>query len=201
MIFGAICKHVQLCWSQGCLLLSLLVSLLILNAAHREGKPAVRQQSRRQEGRQQAGCRRTTESRSIEKPMCRLFQRIATGKAVKATAEEIAQAKEALDVYGGLPKCDQVAFATSFFSNKNGKNFGFIKEYSEKVQSSKKVKQAMNENHFTRIAVLIVKKHMRASLSHPLTSTPPLLSQYMRFRRIYLCVCWHNSPEIHAIMA
>ena len=113
------------------------------------------------------------------------FTRIAAGKAKKATPEEIAQAKDALDVYGGLPKVDQVAFATSFFSNKNGKNFGFIKEYSEKVQSSKKVKQAMNENHFTRIAVLIVKKHMRASLSHPLTSTPPLLSQYMRFRRIY----------------
>ena len=129
------------------------------------------------------------------------FRRIATGKAVNATPQQIAEAKEALDVYGGLPKCDQVAFATSFFSNKNGKNFGFIKEYSEKVQSAKKVKQAMNENHFTRIAVLIIKKHMRASLSHPLTSTPPLLSQYMRFRRIYLCVCWHNSPEIHAIMA
>ena len=129
------------------------------------------------------------------------FKRVATGQVKKATAEDVAQAKEALDTYGGLPKCDQVAFAKSFFSAKNGKNFGFIKDYTEKVQASKQVKQSINENHFTRIAVLIVKKHMRASLSHPLTSTPPLLSQYMRFRRIYLCVCWHNSPEIHAIMA
>ena len=129
------------------------------------------------------------------------FNRVATGQVKKATPEDIAQAKEALQTLAGLPKCDQDSFAKSFFSSKSNKNFGFIKDYTEKVQASKQVKQAINENHFTRIAVLIVKKHMRASLSHPLTSTPPLLSQYMRFRRIYLCVCWHNSPEIHAIMA
>ena len=129
------------------------------------------------------------------------FNRVANGQVKKATAEEVGQAKEALDTYGGLPKCDQVAFAKSFFSAKNGKNFGFIKDYTERVQACKQVQQSINEKHLTRIAVLIVKKHMRASLSHPLTSTPPLLSQYMRFRRIYLCVCWHNLPEIHAIMA
>ena len=129
------------------------------------------------------------------------FKRVATGLAKKATPEQVAEATEALETYGGLPKCDQLAFANSFFSNKNGKNFGFIKDYTEKVQATKQVEQSMNEKHCTRIAVLIFKKHMRASLSHPLTSTPPLLSQYMRFRRIYLCVCWHNLPEIHAIMA
>ena len=113
------------------------------------------------------------------------FHRVADGKVKKATPQDIAQAKEALQTMAGLPKCDQDSFAKSFFSSKSNKNFGFIKDYTEKVQASKQVKQSINENHFTRIAVLIVKKHMRASLSHPLTSTPPLLSQYMRFRRIY----------------
>ena len=129
------------------------------------------------------------------------FNRVADGKVQKATPEEIAQAKEALSTMAGLPRSDQDSFAKSFFCSRHTKNFGFVKDYTEKVQASKQVTQAINENYLTRIAVLIVKKHMRASLSHPLTSTPLLLSQYMRFRRIYLCVCWHNLPEIHAIMA
>ena len=86
------------------------------------------------------------------------FTRVATGLAKKATPEQVAEAKEALETYGGLPKCDQLAFANSFFSNKNGKNFGFIKDYTERVQACKQVQQSINEKHLTRIAVLIVKK-------------------------------------------
>ena len=86
------------------------------------------------------------------------FNRVANGQAKRATAEEIAQAKEALQTMAGLPKCDQDSFAKCFFDNKRSKNFGFIKDYTEKVQAAKQVTQAINENYLTRIAVLIVKK-------------------------------------------
>ena len=100
------------------------------------------------------------------------FRGVAAGKVKKATKEDVVQAKEALETWDGLPTADQTAFAASFFSNKGTKNFGFIKDYTEKARASKEVTQVVDENYFTRIAVLNVKKHMRASLPHPLYINP-----------------------------
>ena len=87
---------------------------------------------------------------------------MASGDAIKATPEEVDTAKEALATYDRLGNDDQVQFAKAFFSNKGNKTFGFVKDYSEKIQASKIVAEEVQENYYTRIAVLNVNKCMRA---------------------------------------
>ena len=91
------------------------------------------------------------------KSQCRhFFKRCASGEMKKASDEEITQAKEALATYDSLQCEDQTAFAKAFFSNKGSKQFGFVKDYTEKFSAAKKVTQSIQENYFTRIAVLNV---------------------------------------------
>ena len=79
------------------------------------------------------------------------FQRMANGSVKKAGADEVSQAQEALSTFEALEGEDQVKFAKAFYSNKGAKTFGFVKDYSEKMKSSKTSEQSVNENYFTRI--------------------------------------------------
>ena len=88
------------------------------------------------------------------------FQRLANGSAQKAGADQVNEAKEALSTFEALEEEDKVKFAKAFYSNKGTKTFGFVKDYSEKMKSSKTSEQSVNENYFTRIASVNVRTRM-----------------------------------------
>ena len=88
------------------------------------------------------------------------FQRLANGSAQKAGADQVNEAKEALSTFEALEEEDKVKFAKAFYSNKGTKTFGFVKDYSEKMKSSKTSEQSVSENYFTRIASVNVRTKM-----------------------------------------
>ena len=118
----------------------------------------------------------------------------ASGEVRKASPEEVTQAKEALATYDSLQCEDQTAFAKAFFSNKGNKHFGFVKDYTEKVSAAKKITRSIQENYFTRIAVLNFTKYMRASLPHPRYLNPTLTIPAYEVQP-HLLICIHR----HAI--
>ncbi len=81
------------------------------------------------------------------------FSRIVEGKVEKATSEEIEQAKLALATMKKLDETGKLDFAKAFYSNKCSKNFGFVKDYSERVIASKTVTEKIEENYMTRTSV------------------------------------------------
>ncbi len=78
------------------------------------------------------------------------FSRVATGKVAKATTVQVAEAHEALETMASLDERDKTEFAKAFYSNKGTKDFGFVKDYTQKVTAVKKVSQDLEENYFTR---------------------------------------------------
>ncbi len=82
------------------------------------------------------------------------FSRVATGKATKASSDEVAEAKNALQTFQDLDDVGKLEFAKAFYSNKGTKSFGFVKDYSEKAHSSKTVKETIEENYMTRTDVV-----------------------------------------------
>ena len=88
------------------------------------------------------------------------FQRLANGSVKKAGADEVNEAQEALSTFEALEEEDKVKFAKAFYSNKGTKTFGFVKDYSEKMKSSKTSEQTVNENYFTRIVRVNVRTKM-----------------------------------------
>ena len=120
------------------------------------------------------------------------FGRLAKGEVKKATEADVDEAKEAVRTFDRLGSEDQTEFAKAFFSNKGNKTFGFIKDYTEKIKHAKTSTEEILENYFTRIAVLNVKKYMRASLPHPLyinpTPTIPAYEVQPHFRHAIGCL-------------
>ena len=77
------------------------------------------------------------------------FRSVATKK--KATAAEKEEAGVALATFPLLGNSEKTEFARSFFNNKNTKNFGFVKEYTERLTATKSTSQTCQENYYTRI--------------------------------------------------
>ena len=79
------------------------------------------------------------------------FKRLADGKVKKATEEEVKEAETALATFQKLPEADKVAFGQAFFKGKEHKDFGFLKELTDKMTATKVVNRATKENMMTRI--------------------------------------------------
>ena len=59
------------------------------------------------------------------------------GQVAKATDEQKAEAREAVVTMQKLGDKDKVDFAEAFFSAKATKEFGFLKDYSQKISAEK----------------------------------------------------------------
>ena len=83
--------------------------------------------------------------------MMTYFKRIKTGAAKRASEGEKQQATQALDVFKDLQPSQRGAFVKLFLDSKASKDFGFVKEYAEKVIASQEHKETITENYLTRI--------------------------------------------------
>ena len=78
------------------------------------------------------------------------FNRVKEGKVAKATEEQIQEATQAVQTMNKLPDKEKLDFAKAFFSAKQTKDFGFLKDYNEKVTAKKVEHEQVNENYYTR---------------------------------------------------
>lgn len=79
-----------------------------------------------------------------------LMKRIAEGKVVKASAENIADAKIALDVYKGLTKEDRLEFAKKVEASKGSKQYNWVRTFAETLRAQKRTTEGVIENYYTR---------------------------------------------------
>ena len=86
-----------------------------------------------------------------ENRMMTYFKRIKSGAAKRASEGEVQQATQALDVFKDLQPSQRGAFVKLFLDSKASKDFGFVKEYAEKVVASQEHKETITENYLTRI--------------------------------------------------
>ena len=99
--------------------------------------------------RGQDGTPKTYTDAELKSQTLQYFKTVATKK--KATAAEKEEAATAVSTFEQLGFQEKAEFARSFHSNKNSKNFGFVKEYSERLTATKSTTEACQENYFTRI--------------------------------------------------
>ena len=78
------------------------------------------------------------------------FNRVSSGKVAKATEEQVQEATEAVQTMNKLPHEEKLEFAKAFFNAKQTKDFGFLKDYVEKVTAKKAETEQVVENYFTR---------------------------------------------------
>ena len=78
------------------------------------------------------------------------FKSVSEGKVAKATEEQVKEATQAVQTMNQLPDEEKVNFAKAFFSAKQTKDFGFLKDYVEKVTAKKVEKEVVLENYFAR---------------------------------------------------
>ena len=86
-----------------------------------------------------------------ENRMMTYFKRIKSGAAKRASEGEVQQATQALDVFKDLQPSQRGAFVKLFLDSKASKDFGFVKEYAERVVASQEHKETITENYLTRI--------------------------------------------------
>ena len=77
------------------------------------------------------------------------FRNVAKQK--KASQAEKDEAEVALHTFAHIGVQEKVEFARSFFNNKGNKNFGFVKEYTERLTNTKSTTETCQENYYTRI--------------------------------------------------
>ena len=75
----------------------------------------------------------------------------SVAKQKKATPAEKETAATAVSTFEQISFNEKAEFAKSFYNNKNTKNFGFVKEFAERLTVTKTTSQACQENYFTRI--------------------------------------------------
>ncbi len=114
------------------------------------GKAAKRVDEDEQEGREQE-----YSSAELRSQCNNYFRSVASGQYKASTQEEIAQAKVAEKTFAALDTADRTAFAKTFYSNKGSKNFGFVRDYQEKVSFAKSVTEQIGENYYTRTACIM----------------------------------------------
>ena len=95
--------------------------------------------------------KRTAAEAVDENRMMTYFKRIKSGAAKRASEGEVQQATQALDVFKDLQPTQRGAFVKLFLDSKASKDFGFVKEYAEKVIASQEHKETITENYLTRI--------------------------------------------------
>ena len=95
--------------------------------------------------------KRTAAEAVDENRMMTHFKRIKSGAAKRASEGEVQQATQALDVFKDLQPTQRGAFVKLFLDSKASKDFGFVKEYAEKVIASQEHKETITENYLTRI--------------------------------------------------
>ena len=78
------------------------------------------------------------------------FNRVASGKMVTATPAQKAEASQALKTLTALDDGDKAEFAKKFIDTKKTKQFGWMREYREKVTFEKDVTEGFRENYMTR---------------------------------------------------
>ena len=78
------------------------------------------------------------------------FKNVSEGKVAKATEEQVQEATQAVQTMNQLPDKEKLDFAKAFFSAKQTKDFGFLKDYVEKVTARKQEHEQVKENYFTR---------------------------------------------------
>ena len=78
------------------------------------------------------------------------FKRVSQGDKQTATAAERSQATEALATLTALDDGDKADFAKKFVDTKKSKNFGWMREYHEKISFQKEVLDHMRESYLTR---------------------------------------------------
>jgi len=81
----------------------------------------------------------------------RHWNRVASGQVVKATKEDVEEARKALGLLRDLPDDQKVDFVNAFCQGKPENNFAFIKDFEESFNASKEVKKTVTENRMTRI--------------------------------------------------
>ena len=93
------------------------------------------------------------------------FTRVQNGQVAKATDEQKAEARDAVATMQKLGDKDKVDFAKAFFSAKQTKDFGFLKDYNQKIGAKRLDGEKVLENYFTRtyqhlaIAIVVIFKH------------------------------------------
>ncbi len=83
------------------------------------------------------------------------FRKVASRQYKGSTADEIEEAKVAEQTFAALEMDDKTAFARTFYGNKGTKNFGFVRDYQEKVSATKEVTEEIGENYYTRTACIM----------------------------------------------
>ena len=78
------------------------------------------------------------------------FTRVSNGNVAKATEDQVREATQAVQTMNTLPDKEKMDFAKAFFNAKQTKDFGFLKDYQEKVTAKKIEKEQVNENYYTR---------------------------------------------------
>ena len=79
-----------------------------------------------------------------------LMKRMAEGKVAKASAENVADAKIALDVYKGLTKDDRLEFAKKVEASKGTKQYNWVRTFTESLRAQKRIAEGVIENYYTR---------------------------------------------------
>ena len=81
------------------------------------------------------------------------FTRMAKGFYKKASAQEKKDAQDALDTYQELEDDEKKDFVQAFKTNKGSKNFGWVKDFSDRLASRKTTKEEVLEKYMTRISL------------------------------------------------
>jgi len=78
------------------------------------------------------------------------FNRVSSGQMVLATDNQKAEATVALKTLTALDDGDKAEFAKKFIDTKKTKQFGWIREYREKITFEKDVVEGFKQNYMTR---------------------------------------------------
>ena len=78
------------------------------------------------------------------------FRRLAQGQVAKATDEQRAEAKTALEVSGILNREEKVQFAKKLQDTKATKNFGWVKDFKQSISRDQIDKNKVVSKYSTR---------------------------------------------------
>ena len=78
------------------------------------------------------------------------MKRMAEGRTTKATEDNVADAKQAMELYSGLTDQDRLEFAKKVESSKSSKNYQWVRTFKETLRKLKRTTEGVKENYYTR---------------------------------------------------
>ena len=102
------------------------------------------------EGPPQKRARSYTEDEKAVHNAQTYMKRMAAGRTSKATEENMADAKVAVELYSGLTNQDRLEFAKKVEASKSSKNYQWVRTFKETLRAQKKTTEGVVENYYTR---------------------------------------------------